>query len=162
MAGGRPTLYRDHYPEQAYKLALLGLTEAEMANVWDVAIDTVTEWKRVHPEFSASITRGKVAADADVAVSLRHRALGYSHKAVKIFLPQGATEPVIVPYEEHYPPDTQAASLWLRNRQPAKWRDKTEVDLGADINIRRVISEKPLTEDQWTANYSEEAKDAKQ
>ena len=22
------------------------------------------------------------------------------------------------PYTAHYPPDTQAASLWLRNRQP--------------------------------------------
>ena len=161
MAAGRPTLYRDHYPEQAYKLTLLGLTDAEMANVWDVSVETVNEWKRVHPEFSASIARGKVAADADVAVSLRQRALGYTHKAVKIFLPQGATEPVIVPYDEHYPPDTQAASLWLRNRQPAKWRDKTEVDLSGDVNIRRVISERPLTEAEWSASYSDEGKDAK-
>jgi hypothetical protein len=33
-------------------------------------------------------------------------------------------EPVYAEYTEHYPPDTGAASLWLRNRQPEKWRDK--------------------------------------
>lgn len=27
------------------------------------------------------------------------------------------------------PPDTGAAMAWLKNRQPAKWRDKQEVDL---------------------------------
>jgi hypothetical protein len=28
-----------------------------------------------------------------------------------------------------YPPDTTAASLWLRNRQPHRWRDKHEIDV---------------------------------
>jgi hypothetical protein len=32
-------------------------------------------------------------------------------------------QPIEVEYIQHYPPDTQAASLWLRNRQPGKWRD---------------------------------------
>ena len=40
---------------------------------------------------------------------------------------------IIVPYIEHYPPDTTAASLWLRNRQPNKWRDKREIDHGGSI-----------------------------
>ena len=30
------------------------------------------------------------------------------------------------PYVEHYPPDTAAASLWLRNRQPKLWRERSE------------------------------------
>ena len=34
-----------------------------------------------------------------------------------------------VPYQIEHPPDTQAASLWLRNRQPHRWRDKHEVDM---------------------------------
>jgi hypothetical protein len=40
----------------------------------------------------------------------------------------GAAAPVYAPYTEHYPPDTHAASLWLRNRQPTKWRDRQEVN----------------------------------
>jgi hypothetical protein len=40
--------------------------------------------------------------------------------ASTIARPAGAEAPVNAPYTEHYPPDTQAASLWLRNRQPAR------------------------------------------
>ena len=73
-----------------------------------------------------SITRGKAEADGDVAEKFYRRAMGYSHEAVKIFMPAGCSEPVYAPYTEHSPPDTQAESLWLRNRQPARWRDKQE------------------------------------
>ena len=34
-----------------------------------------------------------------------------------------------MPYKIEHPPDTQAASLWLRNRQPHRWRDRHEVDV---------------------------------
>lgn len=123
---GRPSLYRPEYAEQAYKLCLLSATEREMADFFHVSADTIAEWKKVHKEFSEFITRGREYADANVASRLYERAMGYSHKAVKIFLPAGASEPVYAEYIEHYPPDTNAASLWLRNRQPGKWRDKTE------------------------------------
>jgi len=135
VPAGRPTLYREEYVEQAFKLALLGMTDAEMASFFEVSVDTVNEWKRVHPEFSASITRGKSEADSDVAEKLYRRAMGYSHEAVKIFMPAGASEPVYAPYTEHYPPDTQAASLWLRNRQPARWRDKQDVEHSGSIRV---------------------------
>lgn len=124
MPTGRPTSYKPEYCEQAYRLCLLGMTDAEMADFFEVNEDTVNEWKGVHPEFSVSIRDGKANADADVAEKLYRRACGYSHQAVKIFMPAGAAAPVYAPYVEHYPPDTQAASLWLRNRQPKKWRDQ--------------------------------------
>ena len=56
--------------------------------------------------------------------SLYHRAIGFSYNAVKIFMPAGAKQPVYAPYREHVPPDTAAASLWLRNRRKDEWRDK--------------------------------------
>lgn len=129
--GGRPTRYKQEYAEQAYKLCLLGATDVEMADFFQVAESTLNLWKKRHPEFSESITRGKLLADAEVAEKLYQRAKGYSHEAVKIFNHQGAE--MIVPYVEHYPPDTQAASLWLRNRQPAKWRDKQDVEHSGEI-----------------------------
>jgi len=128
MPTGRPTLYREEFCEQARKLCLLGATDRELADFFGVVEDTIYEWKSRHAEFSESITRGKIRADAEVVDKLYHRALGYDHPAVKIFLPAGAIEPVCVPYTQHYPPDTQAASLWLRNRQGNRWRDRHEVD----------------------------------
>jgi hypothetical protein len=131
MSVGRPTLYREEYAEQAYKLCLLSATDAELADFFGVNQDTIYEWQSVHSDFSESIRRGKLSADANVAERLYQRARGYSHEAVKIFMPAGASEPVYAEYIEHYPPDTQAASLWLRNRQKDKWRDRIE-HTGAD------------------------------
>lgn len=120
----RPTLYRPEYAEQAYKLCLLGATDTEMADIFGVEESTLNNWKNAHPEFLESITRGKTIADANVAEKLYHRALGYSHPEVHVSSYEGAI--TLTPLVKHYPPDTPAASLWLRNRQSRKWRDKTE------------------------------------
>lgn len=34
---------------------------------------------------------------------------------------------------KHYPPDTVAAFIWLKNRQPKLWKDK--IELKEDINL---------------------------
>ena len=130
LSRGRPSKYKAEFAEQARKLCLLGATDAEMADFFGVTEQTVNAWKAAHPAFLESITRGKLMADADVAEKLYERAMGYSHPAVKIFNNQGVE--LVVPYTEHYPPDTQAASLWLRNRQSKKWRDKQEPDAPTD------------------------------
>lgn len=141
---GRPTKYTDKTAEQAYKLYLLKATDEEVADFFGVSVSTLFNWREEHSEFLEATTQGKLPADSEVAAKLRERALGYSHKAVKIFLPAGASEPVYAEYVEHYPPDTQAASLWLRNRQPEKWRDKQDHELagpgGGPIQVQPVLN----------------------
>lgn len=143
----RASKYSSDIPEKAYKLCLLGATDVELADFFEVTEPCITNWKKEHPKFLDALTRGKTVADAHVADKFYQRACGYSHGAVKIFMPAGADAPVYAPYTEHYPPDTQAASLWLRNRQPKKWRDKQDHEItGKDgaplvpvlnVNIRR-------------------------
>ncbi|SPA24570.1 conserved hypothetical protein [Cupriavidus taiwanensis] len=123
----RPSEYKAEYAEQAYKLCLLGATDKELADFFQVTEQTVNNWKKAQPEFFESITRGKMMADAQVAESLFKRALGYSHQAEKIMVVAGTVQRE--EYTEHYPPDTPAASLWLRNRQPEKWRDRQQTEL---------------------------------
>lgn len=125
-SAGRPSLYKNEYADQAYKYCLLGATDERLAELFGVNPDTVHEWKKVHPKFSESITRGKEIADAEIAASLFHRAKGYSHPEVHVSNYQG--EVTLTPLTKHYPPDTPAASLWLRNRQPKIWRDKVDVE----------------------------------
>ena len=140
MPAGRPTKYKKEYAELARKFCLLGATDVELAALFGVAEDTIHEWKLRHREFSESIKAGKDKADAEIAEKLYHRAKGYSHPAVKIFMPAGATEPVYAPYIEEYPPDTAAASLWLRNRQPAKWRDKQEIEHSGNAALMQPVA----------------------
>ena len=122
---GRPTKYKPEFDDLAYKFALLGATNKEMAGFFDVAESTFDLWRIAHPKFSGAITRGKVIADSKVAESLYRRALGYTHPEEKIFLNEGRI--IRADTLKHYPPDTRAASLWLRNRQPALWRDQKDI-----------------------------------
>lgn len=121
---GRPTLYRDEFAEQVRKLCRLGATDVELAEFFGVSEQTLNAWKKAHPEFLESITRGKMAADAEVADRLHQRALGYSHPAVKIMTVAGKV--VREEYIQHYPPDTTAVIFWLKNRRPDRWRDRIE------------------------------------
>lgn len=148
---GRPTSYKPEYDEQARKMCLLGATDTQLADFFEVAESSIHLWKQAHPSFSESIRAGKDIADAEIAASLFHRAKGYSHPEDDIrTVSAGAnmgSEIVITPTIKHYPPDTAAAIHWLNNRQKANWRSKTEVDLNAEVVT--------LTEDQRKARVLE-------
>jgi hypothetical protein len=128
---GRRSKFKPEYVEQAEKLCKLGATDAEIADFFGVAESTLNLWKKRHPEFSKSLKKGKLEADATVADRLFKRATGYSHQAEKIFNNDG--EIVRAEYIKHYPPDTTACIFWLKNRQPDKWRDKVEHEAQMDI-----------------------------
>jgi hypothetical protein len=42
---GRPSKYRDEFPEQAFKLCLLGATDVQLAAFFDVDVATIDRWK---------------------------------------------------------------------------------------------------------------------
>jgi hypothetical protein len=126
MTAGAPTKYDKKYNEQVKKLCLLGATDKEMADFFNVTEATINNWKKDYPEFFDSIKEGREVADATVADSLYKRANGYEHPEDQIFNDKGV--PLIVPTIKHYPPDSTAAIFWLKNRRSVNWRDKTEVE----------------------------------
>ena len=132
---GRPTKFEPEFCEKAHGLAAQGATDLEIADALEVHVSTLYRWKAEHPEFRECLRLGEDAASERVSASLYHRAVGYSHPAVKIFMPAGKDDPVVVPYREHYPPDTAAASFWLKNRKAAEWRDKQEIDHSGRVTV---------------------------
>lgn len=127
---GRPSKYKDEFPEQARKLCLLGATDKELASFFEVAVSTISEWKLSFPEFSEALKAGKQLADATIADSLYQRAKGYSHREDDIRVVSGAI--VITPTIKNYPPDSTALIFWLKNRRPDLWRDKREEEGGGE------------------------------
>jgi len=125
MPAGRPTKYKPEYPDLAYKYCLLGATNERLARNFNVDVATIDKWLRDIQEFSSAVKAGREEADANVGKALYQRATGYVAKEQKVLVIDG--EPTIIDIEKHYPPDTGAACMWLKNRAPEQWREKQEV-----------------------------------
>ena len=136
MDTGRPTEFKPEFVEQGRKLALLGATDMEIADFFEVDVRTLYRWKNTHDDFCQSLKAGKEVADEKVERSLFQRATGFEHDSVKIFLNK-AGEIVEAPFREFIVPDTTACIFWLKNRKQREWRDKTEIEVGE----KRVISD---------------------
>lgn len=126
MKTGRPTEYRPEYAEQAEKLTLLGATDIQLADFFDVAESTIHLWKHSHPQFSEAIKLGKEVADKNVERSLYRKATGYEFESEKVFCQEGQI--IRTATREFVPPSDTAMIFWLKNRKPGEWRDKTPGD----------------------------------
>lgn len=151
---GRPTDYKEEYNLQAEKLCKLGATDKELADFFEVTEQTINNWKNDHEGFFESLKKGKHLADAEVAERLYQRAMGYEHdseeiKVVSVGQGEGS-EIERVPVRKVYPPDTTAAIFWLKNRQPAKWRDKQTIE---NLNEKVILIEKEPDERNKPIDY---------
>lgn len=131
--GGRPTKYKPAYARQAFRHCLLGATDKDLAELFEVSEKTINTWKKEYPKFLQSLKDGKDDADAKVAQAMYKRAIGYEHPEDKVFCNNG--EITIQPTTKHYPPDQASCMSWLKNRQPDKFRDKQEIEHSGGINV---------------------------
>jgi len=126
--GGRPTKYEKNRCCQLARLGIrAGLTEKQIADEIGVSIDTISEWKNVHEEFSASIKNARLPRLEDIEKSHYRSALGYKYKAYKPmtkFVGNGIQEIEIVEYQEYQPPNITAQIHILKKCMPEKYGDK--------------------------------------
>lgn len=125
---GRPSLYDPSMNEQARKLALLGLTDEEMAEFFGVTRQTFDNWKAEYPAFFAALMEGKIVADAEVANSLYKRATGEFVEFQKSYRNKHTGDIEIITLKSWNPGDPSAAKLWLTNRRGQNWRDKQSIE----------------------------------
>jgi hypothetical protein len=142
--------WKDIYTRQVYFLTLLGATDTQLAQVFNVSQTALDSWKEKKPEFLEAIQKGKMIADAKVAHSLYLAAIGYSHEDEVILtnrvkerdaktgrVVREFTEPLRVKTIKNYPPNVTAAIKWLQSRQPERWGHKVQVD--GTINHRHQL-----------------------
>jgi hypothetical protein len=131
-AGPRLTYDKDYHDKWAFQFGLLGLTEKEIAEHFGISESTLENWKRDFFSFSKALYKGKEPADANIVRAMYERARGYTHADEEIkVVSRGAglgSEIERVPTIKHYPPDVQAASLWLTNRQNQRWKVLKNID----------------------------------
>ena len=85
------------------------------------------------------------------------RGLGYRHKAEKIFHDRENGGVIRASYEEHYPPDTNAALAWLARRQPGRWKERQEVSVTGTI-AHRLAAMTPAERGAFAADLVAQAK----
>jgi hypothetical protein len=143
---GRKSTFDKRFIDVAKRMAYLGATDQDLAVAFGVTIKCVMEWRAKHPQFGDALKLGKNEADRRVERSLYQKAVGYSYDSVKIFMPAGAKAPIYAPYVEHVPPSDVAAIFWLKNRDPAHWRDAWQIEASVG---KYIISDKPMSAEDW-------------
>jgi hypothetical protein len=112
--------YSPAFNVRATEYCLLGATNEELAAFFGVSLSSVERWMVEYPKFRRSIEDGREAADARVARALHRRAVGMTVKKERAVVVRGELKTLFL--KEELPPDTNAAALWLSNRQRSKWR----------------------------------------
>lgn len=132
---GRNSEYDPSMNETARKLALLGMTNEEMAEFFGVHVSTFYRWQADNSGFREAVNEGKVIADANVADSLYRRATGEHVQMEKVVKNQATGEHQVIKYMAFVPGETSAAMNWLKNRQRGKWQDKIDHNHSGSIDI---------------------------
>jgi transposase-like protein len=108
--------YRPEMADEVRGYYLNGATDNQVADILEVTPETISQWKRKHPEFARARREGKAYADAKVVNALFQRALGYTQRTVRID-PDGKQTVTVT----ELPPDVKAATFWLERRQRDQW-----------------------------------------
>lgn len=148
--GGRPTKYIPEYAEQARKLCKLGATRAQLADFFNVAYSQIGAWAVRHEEFQIAIKTSRGTADDTVEASFYMRAVGFTHQTqrktqeVEFYVDEKTRETksrvkkeVTISEEVYYPPEWGASYSWLKNRRPAEWRERSEVN--GNVNVSGTV-----------------------
>lgn len=132
---GRDSLYDPSMNDTARKLALLGLTDEELAKFFGVDVRTMYNWYNEAPAFFQAVQDGKIIADANVAESLYKRATGEHVEIEKIVKNQQTGEHTVLKVKTYIPGEAPAAFNWLKNRRGQNWRDKQEHEHSGGVNV---------------------------
>ncbi len=139
MAGKRRSArYKDWItPEGITKIkgwARDGLINEQIAENIGIHPSTLYDWQGKYSEIEDALKEGKDVIDRQVESALLNKALGYREMLDKVKILGDGT---IVRYVEEafYPADTTAQIFWLKNRKPAEWRDRQNIEHSGEISI---------------------------
>jgi len=117
-----------------------GLIDKEIADKIGINERTLTRWKDRFPELMSALKKGKEVVDRQVENALLKRALGYEYEEVKTIVEKSNDDPEktkrkIEKTIKKVIPDVTAQIFWLKNRKPAEWRDRRDIEHSGNIDI---------------------------
>lgn len=115
-----------------------GLTDNQISQKCGINPATLYRWMDAHKEIAEAIKKGKAPVDIEVENALLKRALGYDYEETVTEV-YGDGKKHVRKVKKHMPPDVGAIAFWLKNRKPARWRDKPDAEKKADEGVKVVI-----------------------
>jgi hypothetical protein len=131
-------LLDDEAYRMVYEMALLRLTDNEIAGVLNVHPTTFQNWKRNNDDFAEVIRMGRQQADGKVAKTMLQRALGYDYieeHHIEGVSANGQPYNYTRTIKKHAPPDVTAQIFWLKNRQRDNWADVNRIEANSNVTI---------------------------
>ena len=138
MANGKWQIWEEDAAqlERITNWAANGLTDAEIAKSMGVRRETLSVWKKRHPNISNAIKRGRLLACEAIENALFKKATGMvledTVEEYKGELRDGKPSNGTVTkrtVRRQVPPDTAAVIFYLKNRMPDKYSDRRTVEV---------------------------------
>ena len=155
--GGRPTDYKPEYARMA-QLCIedSGFSMYKLAKLFNVTRSTIYRWLEIEKEFSDGVEKGRTVWDGQkIHISLVKRAVGFSYSETTKEPDNNGTMKTVKKVRKYFPPDVAAIKHWQVNRDPVRWKDKSEhVLTGKDGGpIEQIVSFPPpfKTIEEWEA-----------
>lgn len=102
-------------------MARRGLSFEEIGKSIGVTRQSLANWRTEHPELDKALNQNRDLADADVENALFRAATGYD--VVETTTETDPDGRVAVKEKKYTQYNVTAQIFWLKNRQPAQWRD---------------------------------------
>lgn len=127
-----------------------GLTDEQIAKNLGISKVSLYKYIDIHHELFELLKKNKSIVDREVENALLKRALGYEYEEVtkeQVLNPDTGkfelkTTKVVT---KQVAPDNTAQIFWLKNRKPAEWRDKKDID--ANVQQQVVFTDESELED---------------
>jgi hypothetical protein len=133
-----------------YRLALLGMTNEEIAEFFGVEISLFKQWLDGSVDMQRTLRNGRAVADGKVVAALHKRAIGMERVITKRNFTRvkneetGEWEEVETSRQEiieELPPDVGAAQFWLKNKAPKAFKEKQEVEHNVSLSWADMVME---------------------
>lgn len=118
-------MYDKKFVKVARQMCVMGATDLELANAMGVTKRSIMAWRNKYPAFARACKVAKKHPDERVKRSLFELAVGYEMEVEELFQHQGKI--IRAKTIKKFKPDVWACLKWLFNRDPANWRDRSEV-----------------------------------
>lgn len=117
-----------------------GLSNEQIAHNMGITFQTLYKWQDKYSELREALKKGKEVIDREVENALLKRAMGYE-TVEEVEEPVEDKETgevqmrVTKRVKKQVAPDVTAQIFWLKNRKPAEFRDKHDVEFKGELPV---------------------------